>query len=45
MASMETVTAQHITKTFGNTQVLDEPFAGLDPVNTELLKDLVRELR
>lgn len=25
--------------------VLDEPFAGLDPVNTELLKDLVRELR
>jgi ABC-2 type transport system ATP-binding protein len=25
--------------------VLDEPFAGLDPVNTELLKDMVRELR
>ena len=25
--------------------VLDEPFAGLDPVNTELLKELVMELR
>ena len=25
--------------------VLDEPFSGLDPVNTELLKELVRELR
>jgi ABC-2 type transport system ATP-binding protein len=25
--------------------ILDEPFAGLDPVNTELLKDMIRELR
>jgi len=25
--------------------ILDEPFAGLDPVNTQLLKDLIRELR
>ena len=25
--------------------ILDEPFAGLDPVNTELLKDLTLELR
>ena len=25
--------------------VLDEPFSGLDPVNTELLKELVRELK
>lgn len=25
--------------------ILDEPFAGLDPVNTELLKDIIHELR
>jgi ABC-2 type transport system ATP-binding protein len=25
--------------------VLDEPFSGLDPVNTELLKELIKELR
>ena len=25
--------------------ILDEPFAGLDPVNTELLKDIILELR
>jgi len=25
--------------------VLDEPFANLDPVNTELIKDIIRELR
>ncbi|MBN1643491.1 MAG: ATP-binding cassette domain-containing protein [Dehalococcoidales bacterium] len=25
--------------------ILDEPFAGLDPVNTQLLKELIRELR
>lgn len=25
--------------------VLDEPFSGLDPVNTEMLKDLIQELR
>ncbi len=25
--------------------VVDEPFAGLDPVNTQLVKDLLRELR
>jgi len=25
--------------------ILDEPFAGLDPVNTELLKDVILELR
>jgi ABC-2 type transport system ATP-binding protein len=25
--------------------VLDEPFSGLDPVNTQLLKDIIRELK
>jgi ABC-2 type transport system ATP-binding protein len=25
--------------------ILDEPFSGLDPVNTQLLKDLIRDLR
>ncbi len=25
--------------------VLDEPFSGLDPVNTQLLKDMIRELK
>jgi ABC-2 type transport system ATP-binding protein len=25
--------------------ILDEPFAGLDPVNTELLKDMIQDLR
>ncbi len=25
--------------------IIDEPFAGLDPVNTQLVKDLLRELR
>ena len=25
--------------------ILDEPFSGLDPVNVELLKDLVLELK
>jgi ABC-2 type transport system ATP-binding protein len=25
--------------------ILDEPFAGLDPINTDLLKDIMREMR
>jgi ABC-2 type transport system ATP-binding protein len=25
--------------------ILDEPFSGLDPVNTQLLKDLIRDLK
>ena len=25
--------------------IVDEPFAGLDPVNTEMIKDLIRDLR
>jgi ABC-2 type transport system ATP-binding protein len=25
--------------------ILDEPFSGLDPVNTQLLKDMIRELK
>ena len=25
--------------------IIDEPFAALDPINTQLVKDLMRELR